>query len=140
MAKQSIYKWPKRNKGFVLIYTLFTFIFTFTLLLIFITYYHYINLKTTKHYERLRMISALDVELLELTTDSSALKKVNNGFTTKKDLVYAINDNGDSTYTLIGYQIVNPNLKKYYIFHNGYYDKTDYDYRILEEGYIKEDE
>ena len=141
MVKQSIYKLPKRNKGFVLIYTLFIFIFTFTLLLTLVTYLHYLNVKTIKHYESLKYDDTLDEMLFEISTNSSSLKNVGAGYiTNNKGIVYSIDNNQDGTYTLIGYLIVKPEVKKYYIFHNGYYDKTDYDYQILEEGYLKENE
>ena len=104
-------------------------------------YYYFTNSKTNKRYNQLESIYLLEGQLVELST-SSFKSKIGIGDITDntKGIVYRIEKINNTDYMIKGHLLKYPTHIKYIIFHNGFVDKTDYDYQIIEEGYIMENE
>ncbi len=136
----SSYPVIKRNKGFILIYACIIIMLVFILITFTMSVLYYNNLKVIKREEQLETYYYLEGSLLQLSS-SSFKSNVGKGYiTTTRNINYKIDVYDESSYIIIGYNLKYPAMKKYLIFHNGFADKTDYDYRIIEEGYIIENE
>ena len=129
----------KKDSGFILVNIIYIIMLVSIILLTWFTLSYYFNKlfnnRTTNNYSKIR----LEEEVMNYVGKTFSTKYVGIGYysITSNNFNIKIDKYDDELYIIYIYNMNNPNLIYYQIFHNGIVDKTDYCYYILKEGYLE---
>lgn len=126
----------KKNKGFVLIYAVYAVTFIFILILLWYTLNYSMNNKIVNHSEEIYQKTYLEAFVNNYACKSLNKNKIGIGYFTLNNLYELKLERYEDDYIIYGRLMKYPDMVYYQIFHNGFADKTDYQYFIYEEGYL----